>query len=210
MQRWSRGACHDGAARGPKPRGSVAAAACLLAIGAIGVSAPGAALGDDAPKVDIKTFAVPGSDTPKIVMKSTLDVPPKKVWAIISDCSKYKGRLPRIAAAKLLSRSGNKFTCEVTIDMPFPLSNLTAVTEATHEESATAMVRRWKLVRGDYKVNEGSWEVRPAEGGAKSLVTYTVHAEPNTAIPSVIREAAQKKTLPDLMARVRSEAKKLP
>jgi ribosome-associated toxin RatA of RatAB toxin-antitoxin module len=153
---------------------------------------------------------VAGSSTPKIVMKATLDVPPKKVWAIVSDCSKYKGRLPRIAAAKLLSRSGNKFTCEVTIDMPFPLSNLTAVTEATHEESDKAMIRRWKLIRGDYKTNTGSWEIRPEAGGTKSLVTYTVHAEPNTAIPAVIREAAQKKTLPDLMARVRDEAKKLP
>ena len=177
----------------------------------LAVAAPGSARADDAPKVDIKTYAVPGSDSPKIVMTATLDVPPKKVWAIVSDCSKYKGRLPRVAAAKLLSKDGNKFTCEVTIEMPFPLSNLTAVTEAVHEESDKGMARRWKLVRGDYKVNEGSWEVKPADAaGATSFVTYTVHAEPNSAIPSAIREAAQKKALPDLMARVRTEAAKIP
>lgn len=185
------------------------AAATSLVV--LGVLAPGAALADDPPKVDIKTFAVPGSDTPKIVMSATLDVPPKKVWAIVNDCSRYKGRLPRVAAAKLLKQEGNVFTCEVTIEMPFPLSNLTAVTEATHTESDAGMSRRWKLVRGDYKVNEGSWEVKPADpDGKTSLVVYTVHAEPNTMIPAAIREAAQKKTLPDLMARVRSEAAKLP
>lgn len=185
-----------------------AAAASLLVLG---VAAPGAARGDDAPKVDIKTFAVPGSDTPKVVMTATLDVPPKKVWAIVSDCSKYKGRLPRVKAAKLLKHDGNKFTCEVTLEMPFPLSDLTAVTESTHEESDKGMARRWKLVRGDYKVNEGSWEVKPAgSDGKSSLVVYTVHAEPNTVVPAAIREAAQKKTLPDLMARVRAEAQKLP
>lgn len=185
-----------------------AAAASLLALG---VAAPGAARGDDAPKVDIKTFAVPGSDTPKIVMTATLDVPPKKVWAIVGDCSKYKGRLPRVKAAKLLKQEGNKFTCEVTIEMPFPLSDLTAVTEATHEESDKLMARRWKLIRGDYKTNEGSWEIKPADAeGKTSFVTYTVHAEPNTAVPAAIREAAQKKSLPDLMARVRTEAAKLP
>lgn len=185
-----------------------AAAVCLLALG---VAAPGAARGDDAPKVNIKTFAVPGSGTPKIVMTATLDVPPRKVWAIIGDCSKYKGRLPRVKAAKLLKHEGNKFTCEVTIEMPFPLSDLTAVTEAVHEESDKLMARRWKLVRGDYKTNEGSWVIKPADAeGKTSFVTYTVHAEPNTMVPAAIRELAQKKTLPDLMARVRREAAKLP
>lgn len=188
--------------------GRGAAAALFVSLA---VAAPGAALADDPPKVDIKTYPVAGSDTPKIVMTATLDVPPKKVWAIVSDCSKYKGRLPRVAAAKLLSKDGNKFTCEVTIEMPFPLSNLTAVTEATHEESDKLLARRWKLIRGDYKTNTGSWEIKPADAaGTTSFVTYTVHAEPNTAIPAAIREAAQKKSLPDLMARVRSEAAKLP
>ncbi|APR79378.1 Hypothetical protein A7982_04725 [Minicystis rosea] len=174
------------------------------------MAAPGAAFGDE-PKVDIKTFAVPGSDTPKIVMTATLDVPPKKVWAIVSDCSRYKERMPRIVAAKELKKEGNVHTCEVTIDMPFPLSNLTAVTEAVHEESDKGMARRWKLVRGDYKSNTGSWEVKPADPeGKTSFVTYTVHAEPNTVVPAAIREAAQKSALPDLMKRVRSEAAKLP
>lgn len=183
-----------------------------ISVGALlGLAAPGAARGDDPPKVDIKTFAVPGSDTPKIVMSATLDVPPRKVWAIINDCSRYKERMPRVAAAKQLKKEGNVYTCEVTIDMPFPLSNLTAVTEATHEESDKGMSRRWKLVRGDYKVNTGSWEIKPADpDGKTSFVVYTVHAEPNTSIPAAIREAAQKKTLPDLMARVRTEAGKLP
>ena len=185
--------------------------AAALSVLALSVTAPGDAFGDDAPKVDIKTFSVAGSDTPKIVMSATLDVPPKKVWAIVSDCSRYKGRLPRVAAAKQLDKQGNKFTCEVTIEMPFPLSNLTAVTEAIHEESDKGMSRRWKLVRGDYKINTGSWEVKPVDGDAgKSFVVYTVHAEPNTIVPASIREAAQKKTLPELMARVRSEAAKLP
>jgi ribosome-associated toxin RatA of RatAB toxin-antitoxin module len=185
-----------------------AAAASLLALG---VLAPGAAVADGDPKVDIKTFAVPGSDTPKVVATATLDVPPKKLWAIISDCEHYKGRMPRVVASKLLKKEGNVHTCEVTIEMPFPLSNLTAVTESVHEESDKGMARRWKLVRGDYKTNTGSWEIKPADAsGTSSIVTYTVHAEPNTIVPAAIREAAQKKTLPEMFAKVRNEAAKLP
>ena len=171
----------------------------------------GAAAGDPPPKVDIKTIAVSGSSIPKLVVTTVMDVPPKKVWQIVSDCSKYKGRLPRIAAARLVSQSGKTFRCEVTIAMPFPLSNLTAVTEAVHEENEKGMTRRWKLVSGDYKFNNGSWEVKPRDkAGTSSLVVYTVHAEPNTNVPDWIREQAQKKTLPELMDRVRTEAAKLP
>jgi len=163
----------------------------------------------DPSAVDVRTAPVKGSDMPRITAKAVLSQPPEKVWGVISDCSKYKGRMPRVAAAKLLKKEGNKHTCEVTVEVPFPFSNLTAVTEAVHEESADGMSRRWKLVRGDYKKNEGSWEIKPLEGGKKSQVTYTLHVEPNTSLPSSILEAAQKKAIPDLFVRLEQEAGKL-
>jgi ribosome-associated toxin RatA of RatAB toxin-antitoxin module len=163
---------------------------------------------DDA-ALDIRVVDVKGSETPKVVAKSVIAEPPAKVWKVVSECANYKDRMPRIAASKLVKQEGNVHTCEVTISMPFPFSNLTARTEAVHEESAEGMSRRWKLVRGDYKFNQGSWEVKPIDGGKKSLVTYTVHAEPNTSLPAWIREAAQKKALPELFERVKSEAGKL-
>lgn len=180
--------------------GSLVAMTTLVASEAVAVD-PGA--------VDVRTSPVSGSNMPKITAKAVLSQPPEKVWAIISDCSKYKGRMPRVAAAKLLKKEGNKHTCEVTVEVPFPFSNLTAVTEAVHEESADGMSRRWKLVRGDYKKNEGSWEIKPLEGGKKSQVTYSLHVEPNTALPASILEAAQKKAIPDLFVRLEKEAGKL-
>jgi ribosome-associated toxin RatA of RatAB toxin-antitoxin module len=163
---------------------------------------------DDA-AVDVRMVAVKGNDTPKMVAKAVINEPPAKVWKVVSECAKYKDRMPRIAASQLLKQEGNKHTCRVTIAMPFPFSNLTAETEAVHEESAEGMSRRWKLLRGDYKFNQGSWEVKPIDGGKKSLVTYTVHAEPNTALPQWIREAAQKKAVPELFQRVKEEAGKI-
>jgi ribosome-associated toxin RatA of RatAB toxin-antitoxin module len=172
---------------------------------------PGSASADN-PAVHVKFTKVEGSDTPKVVVTSKIDAPPDKVWAIVSDCSKYKQRMPRIAAAQELSVSGNVHTCQVTLEMPFPLSNLTATTEATHTENAEThtYARRWKLVKGDYKFNTGSWEVKPVDGDpASSQVVYTVHAEPNSAVPDWLKEKAQKKSLPELIVRVRDEANKL-
>lgn len=189
------------------PRGALAVLAGAALVGTT-LLGPDALAGGSAPP-DIRMIEVKGSDTPKVVAKGVIDQPPEKVWQVVSECASYKKRMPRIEASRLVKQEGNKHTCEVTIAMPFPLSNLTAVTEAVHEVSDQGMSRRWKLVRGDYKFNQGSWEVKPHDGGKKSLVVYTVHAEPNTALPGWIREAAQKKAIPELFERVGEEAAKM-
>jgi ribosome-associated toxin RatA of RatAB toxin-antitoxin module len=188
----------------------------MLTLGVVAavLSVPGfASSGDDLPakgQVEVKSYAVAGSGTPRIVARAVMDLPPKKIWAIVSDCAHYKEHLPRIAASELVKKEGNVHTCKVTVSMPFPLSDLTGVTAAVHEETEAGMSRRWKLVSGDYKVNDGSWEVRPIDkAGTQSLVTYSIHAEPNTSVPDWIRESAQKKVLPEMIERVRLEAAKL-
>lgn len=162
-------------------------------------------------QISVNVYSVPGSNTPKIVVRTVIQQPPRKVWAVVSDCAHYTSRLPRVAKSRLISKVGNVHTCEVTIAMPFPLSNLTAITQATHTEANGGMKRQWKLVSGDYTVNNGSWEVKPLdESGTASVVTYSVQAEPTTAVPTFIREQAQKKALPELMERVRAESAKMP
>ncbi len=198
----------------PSPSVRCAVAATLLVLGAALV--PGEATADPAAPpargaVEIKTYSVSGSNTPKIVVRAVIEQPPRKVWAVVSDCAHYKNRLPRVVASRLVSHAGNKYTCEVTIAMPFPFSNLTGVTEATHEVGEGGMSRRWKLVSGDYTTNNGSWEVKPLDAsGTSSLVTYSVQAEPKTSVPGWLREQAQKKALPELIERVRAESAKMP
>jgi len=194
----------------PYPRRLAVSLLCAFALaGAL----PGDASGDDdlPPKgqVEIKSYAVAGSSTPKIVARAVLDVPAKKLWAIVSDCAHYKEHMPRVLASELVKKEGNVHTCKVTIEMPFPLSNLTGVTAAVHDESEAGMSRKWTLVSGDYKFNNGSWEVKPIDKGS-SLLVYSIHAEPNSNVPQWIRESAQKKTLPDMFDRVKNEALKLP
>jgi ribosome-associated toxin RatA of RatAB toxin-antitoxin module len=185
--------------------------ALALVPGAAIADAPTAASVPAKGEVQISVVSVPGSKTSKVVARAIIQQPPRKVWAVVSDCAHYVGRLPRVTKARLVSKVGNKHTCQVTISMPFPFSDLTAVTEATHEESENGMSRTWKLVSGDYTVNNGSWEVRPLDAtGTSSIVTYSVQAEPTTPLPEVVRSQAQKKALPELIDRVRAEAAKIP
>jgi ribosome-associated toxin RatA of RatAB toxin-antitoxin module len=192
-------------------RSSLAASAFVL-LAALAIAPPAVAEdgGDlESGRIDVSTVAVKGSDVPMVVVRAIVRSPPANVWKVVSDCAHYKDRLPHTAASKQLSKSGNKVTCEVTIAVPFPMSNLTAVTEAVHDESPERMTRTWKLVRGDYEFNDGSWEVRPHDGGKASLVTYKVHAKPNAAVPGFLKNMAQKKALPELIERLRVEAAKI-
>ncbi|MFP4596820.1 MAG: SRPBCC family protein [Persicimonas sp.] len=161
-------------------------------------------------EIHVATEDVAGSDVPSMTMTAVIDAPPQKVWEIVSDCDKYESRMPNINEARELKREGNKVFCEVEVDLPFPLSNLTAVTEAVHKTSSKKWSRTWTLVRGDYSVNNGSWVLSPFEDDAKrTLAVYTVHADPDTFVPDWAREKAQKSSFPDLMERLRKEVKKL-
>ncbi len=161
-------------------------------------------------QVEVRRHKVEGTDTPKFVVRTVMALAPKQVWAVISDCAHYKDRLPHVAASELVKKDGSTHTCKVTIKLPFPLSNLTATTEAHHEESKHSMKRTWTLVSGDYTRNEGSWEIRALDDdGTKSLVTYSVLVEPKSSLPNFIRETAQAKALPELMERIEAEAAKL-
>lgn len=190
------------------PRGVSLALGCALCLFAPRLRADDAA-DLQAGKILVTSVTVAGSPEPEHVVRAIVESSPASVWKVVSDCTHYKDRLPHVAASQELGRTGSVVTCQVTIAMPFPTSNLTAVTEAVHEEHADGMSRKWKLVRGDYEFNDGSWTIESLRGGSASMVTYRVHVKPKTAVPGFVRTLAQERALPDLLARVRVEAAKL-
>ncbi len=154
--------------------------------------------------IDVRFTDVAGSDTPRTHIKAVLNAPPSTVWKIVGDCANYENTFNRVASSRLIKQKGSTHICEIIIDMPFPFSNLTAVTTAEHQEGPKEWSRRWKLVRGDYVVNSGSWVLKP-HGDGMTYVEYTLHAEPTTAIPDWVRIKAQKSSFPDMFERLRRE-----
>lgn len=152
---------------------------------------------------------VEGYDTPKAIVKAVINAPPKKVWSVVGDCHNYKKTFNRVSNSKLIKKQGNKHICLVEVDMPFPLSDLTAITSAIHKEGPEVYSRKWHLLRGDYTINSGSWTLKPFdEAGTRTLVHYTLHAEPNTAVPDWVRLKAQESTFPKMIERLREEVAK--
>lgn len=152
---------------------------------------------------------VPGSDAPKAQAWGVVDAPPAAVWAVIEDCARYAGTLPRVGKSELVRREGSHFFCRVSIDMPFPISDLWSVTDAVHVVGPPKWSRTWRFVEGTYTTNEGGWKLTAfGPGGARTLVEYWVHAEPETAIPGFVQRLAQEKSLPGVIEAVRAAVRK--
>lgn len=144
------------------------------------------------------------SGTPEVVVRAVIDAAPKRVWELVSHCARYPSTMPRIKAAREVSRQGKVVVCRVTVDMPFPYSDLTAVTRAIHETSDGRYSRRWELIEGDYRVNRGAWELAPFRGDpGRTLAVYRVQALPKAWIPAWVREKAQRRSLPEMMRNLR-------
>lgn len=160
-------------------------------------------------EIIVTTKPVAGSSVPWSRAMGVVDAPPDRVWSVIERCGDYEKTMIRTTKAEELSRKGNKVRCRVTIDMPFPLSDLTAVTDAIHTVIPGKKYKRaWSLVEGDYNKNEGSWTLLPFDAdGQRTLVSYEVHAEPKIPVPDGIQRAAQKKTLPKLIENLRAQSR---
>ena len=164
----------------------------------------------DGGEVVIKVREVAGSPMPHLKAVGVIDAPPKTVWYLVEDCNRWKRNLTRIERAETVWRRGEDVRCKVTVDMPFPVDDLTAVTDAKHREKNGTFQRKWHLVEGDYRRNKGSWTITSFKGNPdRALVVYEVHAEPRMAVPDFIVKAAQSQSIPKLYAKLRKRAREV-
>ena len=176
--------------------------------------AAGSAFADDDDGLKVSQQKFPESDIPFNVVEGVVDAPPAEVWAVVSDCGKYAKTMPRIVKSTELSRAGDEKSlwtvkCQVTAHLPFPFSDLTGITLATHKvEAGVKYSREWTLVSGDYDVNHGSWTLVGIEEGKKTLVTYKIRVKPKINLPSSWITSAGKSTIKDVILRMRENVKK--
>jgi ribosome-associated toxin RatA of RatAB toxin-antitoxin module len=164
----------------------------------------------------IKTWSEPVADSAISwsIVEATIDAPASMVWGIVSSCNDYQRTMPSIAKARELSREGDpssSFTtvCEVTADLPFPMSDLTSVSKAVHTvEADKRYVRRWQMMRGDYEFNEGSWTVA-ATSPTQTLATYRIRVRPKMPVPDSMLGSFQAATLPKIIAHLRSRVREM-
>jgi len=161
--------------------------------------------------IAVSIHSVKGADSEAMRVRAVIEAPAAKVWEIIEDCDRYESTFDHIASARLLRRSGAEWTCEVTFDMPFPMSDLRAVTRAKHTERKGYYERRWHLLSGDYDYYEGYWRVELYKGSStRTLVTYHAHVVPSMYVPGWVERRIRTTGPPKMIKRLRAEVAALP
>ncbi|MBL8784640.1 MAG: hypothetical protein JNJ59_07075 [Deltaproteobacteria bacterium] len=157
-------------------------------------------------EVLVSTEPVAGSPQPRLVVQAVIEASPEAVWKHIDQSTRYQEFMPRVKRSEELSRVGTDIRTRMTIDMPFPLKNLTATSKAKHiVEPGVSYVRQWVLEEGDYHVNEGSWTLVPFDGNPqRAYALYRVHIIPKIPIPKMIQAAVQEKAMPGLIEAIRA------
>lgn len=163
---------------------------------------------------------VAGSNVDEAVAAAVIDASPEVVWGIVSDCANYKNTMPSIIESAMVksekptAADGANVVeirkCRVVADLPFPFADLVSVTRGVMVvDPGKLYMRKWKLIEGDYNVNNGSWVVVPyGSDGKRALATYTIQAEPKVPLPGPMLASIQQGKLPEVLQRLRATAKK--
>ena len=108
-------------------------------------------------EVLVETAEVPGSKTPSVVVRGVVEAAPERVWAIIDDTANYSRNLTGLKRSEEVSRKGEVVRVRVTVGMPFPLKDLTSLTEGVHTEVPGERYSRvWKLLELSLKSRKPS------------------------------------------------------
>ena len=171
----------------------------------------------DAGEVVVRDLPPTEPDGVGLLMAGVVDAMPDQVWAVMSDCDRQDEFIPRVLYAAVRDRDGDSHTCDLVIDLPFPMSDLrTATRHHARRLPDGGYQRRWELLPGDwdYQRNSGSWTVHPYQDGHRSLLVGRMDMLPKSAVPVWLLHAGQVRQAPDtftaIRARVRQVASRRP
>ena len=147
-----------------------------------------------------------------MLLAGLVDAPPDQVWAVMSDCDKQDEFIPRISYAAVRDRDGDSHTCDLVVDLPFPMGELrTATRNHVRRLPDGGHQRRWELLPGDwdYTHNSGSWTVHPYQGGRRSLLIGRMDLVPKSVLPIWILHEGQVRQAPETFGAIRARVRQV-
>jgi hypothetical protein len=145
-----------------------------------------------------------------VILIGLIEAPPAQVWSVMADCEDQDEFLPRISHAAVRDRDGDSHTCDLVVDLPFPLQDArTATRHHVRRLEDGGYQRRWDLLPGDwsYHRNRGSWTVHPYADEGRSLLVSRMDMLPKSVIPTWILRAAYAEQAPATFEAIRARVR---
>jgi ribosome-associated toxin RatA of RatAB toxin-antitoxin module len=191
------------------------AAQWIVAVAGLGLAFPGAAA--RAADFDLTPAEVQRVEKDEIVIRAALDAsarrgtvraamlvdaPPSVVFAAMTRCADAVKYVPHLRVCRVRERAPDASWAlvEQEIDFGWYAPRLKYVFRADLVPDRSISFHQ---VTGDFKTNEGLWELEPAEGGVRTLLRYRVTIDPPGYVPNWLARSTFKRELPQMLADLR-------
>jgi coenzyme Q-binding protein COQ10 len=135
----------------------------------------------------------------------TVNVPPEKLFEVITDYEKYPEFLPEVKTVHV--NAGQGAIKEVTYKVDIKAKVITYTLKHTAERPAKVA---WTMIKGEMmKGNDGAWTLKPGAQPNTTDATYTIDLKLSSLVPGFIEKALAEQSLPGLLANFKARAEKL-
>jgi ribosome-associated toxin RatA of RatAB toxin-antitoxin module len=135
----------------------------------------------------------------------TVNVPPEKLFEVITDYEKYPEFLPEVKKVHVNAGQGAIKEVTYTVDIKAKVINYTLKHTA---ERPTKVA--WTMIKGEMmKGNDGTWTLKPGAQPGTTEATYNIDLKLSALVPGFIEKALAEQSLPSLLANFKARAEKL-
>jgi hypothetical protein len=140
---------------------------------------------------DVQVVASSQEGVITILASHKIGAPPQPVWSILTDCPGGRRILPHFESCRILSRdpSGKWDLREHVLNPPM----LPRIRTVARNQFDAPRRLSFKLVEGDLRVSEGTWNLIP--DGKTTRLQYEARVAPAFAIPQFMLESVIRRDL---------------
>ncbi|MBS1994450.1 MAG: SRPBCC family protein [Cyanobacteria bacterium SZAS LIN-2] len=142
--------------------------------------------------------------------KILINESPERVWPIMVNPFEFRGRIsPRVKKVEVVTDEANLSVMKMTMDtspLPF-LPQLSYTVESRYEKTEKGGHIEFRRVGGMIRDFRGYWDMAPADGGAKTELTYSMYIDPGFFVPQFIVREGVKGELPRTLTALRKRIK---
>lgn len=131
-----------------------------------------------------------------------IDAPPEVVFQKMIRCDDALAYVPHLRRCKVRNQASDASWVEVEHEIDFgwyaPRVNWTFRADLTADRRID-----FRQVKGDFKANEGAWELQPTPDGATTLLLYQAFVDPPGFVPNWLARSTFRRELPQMLTDLR-------
>jgi uncharacterized membrane protein len=131
-----------------------------------------------------------------------INAPPEVVFRTMISCADALQYVPHLRSCRVRARGPDDswLLVEHEIDFGWYAPRIRWVSRADMTANRKITFRQ---VSGDFRANEGSWELEPSADGSRTLLLYRIYIDPPGYVPNWLARSTFKRELPQMLTDLR-------